>query len=55
VTAELPYLIAKKLDGSINVGINQGGYLVNPLSTTNTSTPIALPAAIPTGSVVIAP
>jgi hypothetical protein len=50
----LAYVLAKRLDGSINVGIKQNGYLYSPFSSTNTSIPIALPAAIPDGSVVIA-
>lgn len=53
--ADLAYILAKKLGGTINVGINQAGYLHSPFSLTNASTPIALPAAIPTGAAVIAP
>lgn len=52
---ELTYLILKASDNSINVGIKRSGTLVNPLSTTNTSIPIALPTAIPDESIVIAP
>lgn len=51
---QLTYLIVKASNNSINAGIKQGGNLINPLSSTNTSIPISLPAAIPDGSVVIA-
>ena len=52
---ELAYQVLKATNNSINVGINQGGNLANPISTTNTTIPIALPGAIPNGSIVIAP
>lgn len=51
---ELTYQILKASNNAITTGIKQGGYLINPLSTTNYSTPIALPSAIPDGSVVYA-
>lgn len=51
---ELAYQILKATHNTINIGIKQGGYLINPLSTTNYSAPTALPAAIPDGSVVYA-
>lgn len=51
---ELTYLILKASNNTINTGIKQGGFLINPLSTTNYSSPIALPSAIPEGSVVYA-
>lgn len=52
---ELAYQVLKATNNSINVGINQGGNLVNPISSTNTTIPMTLPSAIPNGSVVIAP
>lgn len=51
---EVAYQILKASNNAINTGIKRSGYLVNPLSTTNYSSPVALPAAIPEGSVVYA-
>lgn len=51
---ELAYQILKASNNAISTGIKQGGFLINPLSTTNYSSPIALPSAIPEGSVVYA-
>lgn len=51
---ELTYQILKASHNAITTGIKQGGHLINPLNTTNYSTPITLPSAIPDGSVVYA-
>ncbi|MFD2274682.1 type IV pilus biogenesis protein PilM [Undibacterium arcticum] len=53
--SDLAYQVAKGLGASINAGIKTNGNLISPFSTTNTSTPIAVPAAIPDGSIVIIP
>ncbi|KAG0166437.1 hypothetical protein DFQ30_007202 [Apophysomyces sp. BC1015] len=50
-TPELAYLILKQSNNSVLTGIKRSGVLYNPLSGT---TSIALPAAIPDGSVVYA-
>jgi hypothetical protein len=50
----LAHQILKASDNAITVGIKRDGYLINPLSTTNYSQPIALPSAIPEESVVYA-
>lgn len=49
------YAIVKLGNQAINAGIKKNGFLVNPMSTTNYVSPLALPASIPDGSVVIAP
>ena len=51
---ELAYQVVKSTNNAITVGIKRGGYLINPLSTTNYSQPVALPSAIPEESVVYA-
>lgn len=51
---ELAYQVVKATNNAITVGIKRGGYLINPLSTTNYSQPVAMPAAIPEESVVYA-
>lgn len=49
----LAYTILKMSNNSINVGIDQNGYVVSPLPLSGPST-IPVPAAIPNGAVVIA-
>jgi hypothetical protein len=53
--SDLAYAIVKLGNQAINAGSKTNGILVNPMSTTNYVTPLSLPAAIPEGSVVIAP
>jgi hypothetical protein len=49
----LSYKLVELTNRSIFTGVKRGGNLVNPLSTTNITIPVALPTAIPEGSVVI--
>lgn len=53
--SDMAYAIVKLGNQAINAGIKTNGVLVNPMSTTNYVSPLTLPAAIPDGSVVIAP
>lgn len=57
-TATPPAGLAPRLmavtNNTATVGIKTGGVLINPLSTTNLTIPIAIPPAIPNGALVIA-